>query len=90
MLRGAVALKFGQAALIPELHSEADDGAALLLQDCGDGGRIHAAGHGDGDEAGLRFRAIGQRVSNWMLHAGTSSLHIRCDEGTNTVPLQVN
>src|SRR5882724_2410199 len=30
MLRGAVALKFGEAALIPELHGEADDGATLL------------------------------------------------------------
>ncbi len=61
MLRGHVALKFGQAALIPELHREADNRTALLLQNGGDGGRVHAAGHGHGDEAGLSFRADGQR-----------------------------
>src|SRR6267143_3826199 len=37
VLRGAVALKFGEAALVPELHGEADYGAALLLQESGNG-----------------------------------------------------
>lgn len=61
MLRRAVSLKFGQAALIPKLHGQADDRAALLLQNGGNGGRVHAAGHGDGDEAGMSFRADGKR-----------------------------
>jgi hypothetical protein len=38
VLLGAVALQFRQAALIPELHGEADDRAALFLEDSGDGG----------------------------------------------------
>ena len=43
MLRGAVALEFGEAALVPELHREADDRAALPLQESGDSGRVDAA-----------------------------------------------
>src|SRR5882762_11678702 len=62
VLRGAVALKFGEAALVPELHGEADDGAALLLQKSGNGGRVDTAGHSDGDEAALGFGALGQGV----------------------------
>jgi hypothetical protein len=62
MLRGTVALKFGEAALVPKLHGEANDGAALLLQESGNGGRVDTAGHGDGDEAALGFRALGQGV----------------------------
>jgi hypothetical protein len=38
MLRGALALEFGEAALVPKLHGEADDRAALLLQKSGDRG----------------------------------------------------
>jgi hypothetical protein len=38
VLLGAVALQFWEAALIPELHGEADDGAALFLENGGDGG----------------------------------------------------
>jgi hypothetical protein len=49
------ALKFRQAALIPELHGKTDDRAALLLQNGGDGGGVHAARHGDGDE---RWRGL--------------------------------
>jgi hypothetical protein len=30
VLRGTFTLKFGEAALIPKLHSETDDGVALL------------------------------------------------------------
>ena len=62
VLRGAVALKFGEAALIPELHGKADDVAALLLQESGDGGRIDTTGHGYGDEAALSFRALRECV----------------------------
>src|SRR5262249_23047628 len=62
MLRWPVALQLGQAALVPELHREADDGAALLLKERSDGGGIDATGHGHGDEAGLRLRALGKRV----------------------------
>jgi hypothetical protein len=62
MLRGAVALQFGQASLIPELHREAYDGAALLLEECGDRGGIDASGHGYGDEAALCLYALGQSI----------------------------
>ena len=62
MLCRGIALQFGQAALVPELHREADDGAPLLLQKRRDRRGIDAAGHGDGDEAALRFRALGKRV----------------------------
>src|SRR5258708_30001472 len=57
MLRRAVigegTLQFGQAALIPELHGKRDDGASVLLQNGGNGGRIHSTRHRDSDESGL-------------------------------------
>jgi hypothetical protein len=62
MLRGTPALELREAALIPELHGEPDDGSALLLEDGCYGGRIHAAGHGDGDEAGLRSGLDGKEI----------------------------
>jgi hypothetical protein len=62
MLRGAVALKFREAALIPELHGEPDDGMALLLQKRGDGGGIDATRHAHGNEAALSFRALRESV----------------------------
>jgi hypothetical protein len=62
VLRGAVALEFGEPALVPELHSEADHGAALLLQESGNGGRVDSSGHGYSDEAALRFGALGEGV----------------------------
>src|SRR5229473_7285110 len=62
VLRGAVALKFGEAALVPELHRKANDSAALLVQESGHGGRVDTAGHGYGDEAALGFGAFGQGV----------------------------
>ncbi len=37
--------EFGQAALIPELHGEADDVFAAIAQNCGDGGTVDAAAH---------------------------------------------
>jgi hypothetical protein len=55
VLRGAVALEFGEAALIPELHGEADDRAVLLEEDRGDGGGVDTTGHGYCDEAGSAF-----------------------------------
>ena len=62
MLRGTAALQFRKAALIPKLHGQADDGAALLLQKRGHGRAVHAARHGDRDD--VRFRGVrrGQRV----------------------------
>ena len=62
VLRGAITLQFGEAALIPELHGEADHSASLLLQESGDGGRVDTSGHGYSDEAALRFCALGQGV----------------------------
>jgi len=62
MLGGAVTLQFREAALVPELHGQADNGAALLLQESGDRGGIDTAGHGDGDEAGSYFHPGGQNV----------------------------
>ena len=59
---GAGALKFGEATLIPELHGEAHDSAALLLQERGNGGRVDAAGHGDGHEAAPGLGALGKGV----------------------------
>ncbi len=62
MLRGAVSLKLGKAALVPELHREAYDGAALLLQEGSNGGRVHSAGHGYRDEVAPGFGALGKGV----------------------------
>ena len=59
---GAGALKFGEATLIPELHGEAHDSAALLLQERGNSGRVDAAGHGDGHEAAPGLGALGKGV----------------------------
>ncbi len=50
--RGAVCgLHFGEAALIPQLHGEAEDGVAAVVEDGGDGGAIDAAAHGYGGGA---------------------------------------
>jgi hypothetical protein len=62
VLRWPIALKFRQAALIPQLHRETNDGAALSEQDSGDGGRIHAPGHGHGDQTGLNRSGRRQRI----------------------------
>ena len=65
VLRRAVALQFGQAALIPQLHRQPDDGTALPLQHRRDGGGIHAARHGNGHQPGRelpRRRPAGNRV----------------------------
>jgi hypothetical protein len=60
-LIGEGTLQFGQAALIPELHGKPDDGASVLLQNGGNGGRIHSTRHRDSDESGLSFCADRQR-----------------------------
>jgi hypothetical protein len=62
MLGGAVTLQFREAALIPELHGQADNGAALLLQKSGDRGTVYTAAHGDSHDAGWHFGAGGQNV----------------------------
>ena len=49
----ALGNEIGQAALVPQLHGQADDAAALAVQQTGDGGAVDAAGHGDGDDAGV-------------------------------------
>ena len=64
VLRGAIALEFGEAPLIPELHGQADDGAILLQENRGDGGGVDTTGHGDRDETGSGFGGgyCGKRV----------------------------
>ena len=59
MLGGAVILQLRQAALIPELHGEADDGLRAVVEDGGDRGAVHAAAHGYGD--GVRWQRMGSR-----------------------------
>ena len=54
VLLGRVGLQGGEAALIPELHGEADDFARLFLEEGSDYGAVDAAAHGYGDEAGAR------------------------------------
>ena len=54
MLGGAVILELREAALVPELHGEADDGLGAIVEDGGDGGAVHAAAHGDRDGVGSR------------------------------------
>ena len=46
------ALASGQAALVPELHGQADDVVSVGAQHGRDGGRIHTARHGYGDRLG--------------------------------------
>ena len=77
MLRRAVALQFGEAALIPELHGEANNGPALLLHDGSDGGGIDAPGHGYSDEASGRGCRRGKRVE-----LGCCRHCYLCEEGT--------
>jgi hypothetical protein len=62
MLRRAIALEFRQTPLVSQLHGEANDRMALLLQHRGDCGRIDAAGHRYRDESGLALGDFRQRV----------------------------
>ena len=62
---GAVILQLRQAALIPELHGEADNGLRAVVEDGGDRGAVHAAAHGDGD--GSRVGNGWDRVSGFEL-----------------------
>ena len=50
-------LASGQAALVPELHGQADDVVSLGAQHGRDGGRIHTARHGYGDGFGWQLLA---------------------------------
>jgi hypothetical protein len=47
------ALVAGEAALVPELEGEADEGVALGAQECGDCGGVDSSGHGYGDGLAL-------------------------------------
>ena len=62
MLRGAIALQFRQAPLVPELHGESNHATVLLLKERSDSGGIDATGHGYSDEAALCFGALGQSL----------------------------
>ena len=46
------ALMAGQAALVPELHGQANDFVALGAQHGRDGGGVNSTGHGDGNGCG--------------------------------------
>jgi hypothetical protein len=48
VLCGRTAFFLRQAALVPELHCEADHGLAAVVEDGGDGGAIDATAHCDG------------------------------------------
>jgi hypothetical protein len=50
------ALTAGEAALVPELEGEADEGMSLGVKQRGDGRRVDAAGHGHGDGVWLRHK----------------------------------
>jgi hypothetical protein len=52
------ALVSGEAALVPELEGEADEGVTLGAQEGGDGGGVDSSGHGDGDGFGRRHTAV--------------------------------
>jgi hypothetical protein len=58
------ALVSSEAALIPKLQGEADEGVALCAQECGDGGGVDSSGHGDGD--GLPT-GLGRGAHCWLL-----------------------
>ncbi len=45
-----------EAALVPELEGESDEGVALGAEKCGDGGGVDSSGHGYGDGFWLRHR----------------------------------
>src|SRR5437899_3061633 len=83
VLRGAVTLKFREAALVPELHGEANDGASLLPQKCCNGGRVDTARHSDGNEAALGFGALRQSVElscgnhSYFIISGNLSVYLR-------------
>ena len=57
------ALLAGEAALVPELHGQADDVVSLGAQHGRDGGRVHTARHGYGDGFGTQLLA----PSFWLL-----------------------
>jgi hypothetical protein len=81
MLGGTVALQFREAALIPELHGQADNRAALLLQESRDRGAVYTTAHCDSDDA----RHGGQA----RLHFGAGGQNFelgRCDHQSFILP----
>ena len=52
-----------EAALVPELEGEADEGMALGAEQCGDGGGVDSSGHGDGDGLALVLGRCGHGVA---------------------------
>src|SRR5690348_966714 len=53
MRRRASGRELGQAALIPELHGQADDRLTGRVQESSNSGAVHTAAHGDGSQSGL-------------------------------------
>src|SRR4029077_13250923 len=51
------ALVAGEAALVPELHRQADDVVSFGAQHGRDGGGVHTARHGYGDRIGIQLLA---------------------------------
>jgi hypothetical protein len=56
------ALMTGEAALIPELESETDEGVPLGAQKCGYGGGVDSSGHGNGDGLAFVLGRVGHDV----------------------------
>jgi hypothetical protein len=83
VLHRAISLELRQAALIPELHGQADDGTALLLQDGRNGRRVNAAGHGDSDQAGLSFPVRGEGIELDLSRHNSSTLLVYFEIGEN-------
>jgi len=48
----------GEAALVPELESQADEGMSLGVEERGDGGGVDATGHGYGNGVLLRHKGL--------------------------------
>src|ERR1700730_6165407 len=62
MLGRPIALQLREAALVPELHGQPDNGVALLLQEGRDRRGIHPTAHSHSNQAALELRAGGQSV----------------------------
>jgi len=54
----SAAVELRQAALVPELHRQPDDGRAALLQNRGNRGAVHPAAHRDGGHRWLCLSRI--------------------------------
>src|SRR5215470_11765549 len=82
----AVAVKFGQTALIPELHGEADDRAALALQDYRNGRGVDAARHRYRHQARLEVGACGPRSFNDVSRSSHTKLQFNAASTKREVP----